>query len=604
MAALWRIRFGGKEIGPYPLRLFQMLRAQGRMPAEAEARREDGTAWVPFDQARDDDAIPVAAKPAMLPPRLPPPLPPPMPRLPPPLPARRQPQTGSVAAGVDAPAGRVIGASDGRFWLPYVTLVVLPLIALAAAIAGAKAGTLQAFDPRPWMLGIALLYLGLALHWSASTWWTWRRTAAFASEPRRILLRAGGVLYGLAALALVFAQQGLVFDLWRFAMRPDKFAGFSVSADAAAHTITIEGPLGFAASARFRQVLAANPLADTLVLNSPGGWIRAARGIAAQLAASPLHTVVVRNECASACTLIFEQVPQRVLEDGAHLGFHAGRNDLRDDLKGADEFKESMTAVLKQRAVPPDIIERINQTPNSGMWWPNERELFNGHLIDAVRLDRRDLPAQDYYLAIADQAMSTPETGRFYDSLRLFDPKTYDAVHAALAQAAATAQERARTRAITEQLLQPPERRALAHGGDQAQQQRARFIAGTLARLRTTRPDACKAFWYGTAPLPRELLSAAEISEQIDTMSALMRSALLRPGAQDGQKPDGALLARVYSPAVRRYGLLAYNTHAALQAGKLSDDDICAIAVSSYQSIAGLPPAEAGAVMRWLAVAS
>lgn len=597
MAALWRIRFGGREIGPYPLRVFQMLRAEGRMPPDAEARREDGTAWMPFEAARDEPA-PAAAAPSRPPPLPQPPalpqlrpLPPPGIHQPPPLPRR-----GAATGPAEAPAPR-------RFWPAYCAVMLLPLALLAAALTLTTVGSHRTFDPRPWMEALALIYLAVVLHWCASTWWTWRRTAGMSSEPRRVTLRGVSLLYGLMAAGFVFAQQGLVFDIWRFAAQPDKFAGFSISADAQARTITIEGPIGFDLIERFRRVRAEHPEAETLVLDSPGGWIWAARGVAAQLAGTRLRTALVREQCASACTLIFEQAPHRVLERGAHLGFHAGRNDLREGLGDVEEANRQMAELLARRDIPRSVIDRINQTPNAQMWWPSAPELFSDHLIDAVRFERRDLAAPDYYLAEADQVMTAPAMARFYDSLRLLDAPAYEALRATLARAVATNQDGTAIKAAMEKVEQPVEQRALAHGGDLALQQRARFVARLLSRMRPVNPDACRAYWDGSSAFPWQQMNAAEKTDSFDTMAALMRSAAQRNGAQDGRQPERALLLRVYGDALRRYGNAALDTRAAQRAGRLGNDDVCVIAISTYSNIAGLPQDQAGAVMRWIALA-
>jgi hypothetical protein len=93
--------------------------------------------------------------------------------------------------------------------------------------------------------------------------------------------------------------------------------------DAPTRTIRLDGEFQAGIARDFIRVLDAAPDAETVELQSPGGWVGEAVRIAEQIERRELATRVT-SQCSSACTLAFAGGVHRTLAPGGALGFHAG----------------------------------------------------------------------------------------------------------------------------------------------------------------------------------------------------------------------------------------------------------------------------------------
>jgi hypothetical protein len=153
---------------------------------------------------------------------------------------------------------------------------------------------------------------------------------------------------------------------------------------------------------------------------------------------------------------------------------------------------------------------------------------------------------------------------------------------------------------ITQKIVAPAERKAFAHGGDAAQLRRARFVTALLQRLRQSYPAGCGVVWNGGDWTADMQLTPTEETEFLATVSDLMRSAAARPTAGDGRQPDPLMLQVVYGPALHSYGNVVLDTRTALRSGRISDREVCDIAVTTFSKVAMLAPAGAGEFLRWI----
>src|SRR6202007_34686 len=68
------------------------------------------------------------------------------------------------------------------------------------------------------------------------------------------------------------------------------------------------------------------------------------------------------------------------------------------------------------------FVDRAISTPPNTLWRPGVGELFDNHLINSVRLDGRDLPADEYFLAVVDKSFEAPDFAALARGLREFAP--------------------------------------------------------------------------------------------------------------------------------------------------------------------------------------
>jgi len=153
----------------------------------------------------------------------------------------------------------------------------------------------------------------------------------------------------------------------------------------------------------FGELLMNHPDVDTVIVSGAGGSTLAAYDIANKIAAFRLNTIA-RNNCSSACTIIFLGGARRELERGARLGFHRtsrGTSDMRDfytrnkdDAGWVDEFafaqdvfEEGQISAREfidfatQRGVHLGFALRVISYGPSDMWYPTPKEMVAAGLI-------------------------------------------------------------------------------------------------------------------------------------------------------------------------------------------------------------------------------
>ncbi len=91
--------------------------------------------------------------------------------------------------------------------------------------------------------------------------------------------------------------------------------------------LSFDGSIELGSTKRMAEFLDAHSPIKTLIINSNGGNVYEARGIARLIKQNDINTVVVKN-CNSACLTIFIAGSSRSISPGARLGFHQYRLDV------------------------------------------------------------------------------------------------------------------------------------------------------------------------------------------------------------------------------------------------------------------------------------
>jgi hypothetical protein len=147
----------------------------------------------------------------------------------------------------------------------------------------------------------------------------------------------------------------------------------------------------------FGDLLMNNPNVDTVIISGSGGNMYASYEMARKLSQFDL-TVFARNDCESACSLVFLGGKIRKLEKGARLGFHRSATSaqnhkenyaaLKESLGWADEFAYARWAYedgqivarkyieyLMQRGIKAEFALRVMAYSTQDMWYPTENEM-------------------------------------------------------------------------------------------------------------------------------------------------------------------------------------------------------------------------------------
>jgi len=136
---------------------------------------------------------------------------------------------------------------------------------------------------------------------------------------------------------------------------------------------------------RVRDLLVEHPGIDTVVLESDGGNVYEARGLARLFQENGIRTHVdVR--CASACAVAFIGGQRRTLASEAKIGLHAYRMDSVQSIIVTDaQIEQGRDRSLFAKAgVAPWFVERMFDTPADGMWWPTSGQLLSAGVAHEI----------------------------------------------------------------------------------------------------------------------------------------------------------------------------------------------------------------------------
>lgn len=173
--------------------------------------------------------------------------------------------------------------------------------------------------------------------------------------------------------------------------------------------VLIDGAAGPASIERsdvnlFGDLVMTYPEIDTVIVAGAGGSTTAAYDIAHKIREYGMSTVA-RNNCASACAIIFLGGAKRTLEKGARLGFHRSDRSAKDhrefyeenkeDAGWEDEFafanlvyqhgqisaREFIAFTLQSGVSVEFALAALSFAPED-VWYPTTYELRTAHVIE------------------------------------------------------------------------------------------------------------------------------------------------------------------------------------------------------------------------------
>ncbi len=154
--------------------------------------------------------------------------------------------------------------------------------------------------------------------------------------------------------------------------------------------LLLRGSIELGVTRRVEALLSENGAITGIVLESDGGNVYAARGLARVMRERALSSHVERT-CASACTIAFIGGRPRSMTDTARLGFHQYRLEDERGGIGTDPGKEQARdqALYAVAGVDPGFVSRLFEQAPDGMWWPSADELVAAGVVDTVSVTRR-----------------------------------------------------------------------------------------------------------------------------------------------------------------------------------------------------------------------
>lgn len=190
--------------------------------------------------------------------------------------------------------------------------------------------------------------------------------------------------------------------------------------------IELQGGFEFGTAAQLSQVLSDNPQVQVIHLNSIGGRLVEANKLATIVKNKNLVTFT-KVQCLSACPIVFLAGKEKLLGEGAKLGFHSASfgGVSGSELK---ELNNELLTQLEQANVAPWFVQKVSKVSADDMWTPTEEELIKARVIDKI------VDSQDYAMSgvtdwqnptTIDQELQKHE---IYKSMNVFDKEGYAAV--------------------------------------------------------------------------------------------------------------------------------------------------------------------------------
>ena len=160
---------------------------------------------------------------------------------------------------------------------------------------------------------------------------------------------------------------------------------YQIERSADGRSIVLAGVIDFGATRRMTELVEGFPGIRLIRLESPGGRVAEARGLARLIERRRLDTVA-EGDCTSVCTLVFVSGQRRHLPPGARLGFHryAMLGPLAVMMRDPARELEKDFDTFRRRAVPESFLDAVRATPHDTMWYPGAAELVRANVVDVL----------------------------------------------------------------------------------------------------------------------------------------------------------------------------------------------------------------------------
>jgi len=276
----------------------------------------------------------------------------------------------------------------------------------------------------------------------ASPWLAWQFVGAFRAAVRHTRSGASVVGVGLGWLGLVLAVAvHLLFaDLHTFPWAREQWS--MLTGDKQTTPMKIEllpngreveltGGLPAGCAREFSEFLAKVPSVTILQVNKGGGRIYEALAIAKVVSTRGM-TTCVSVECESAATLIFLAGHERIVANGAKVGFHSGAMPGLPTVLFPQLNDGSRKAMLTA-GVDPDFVARALSTPSEKMWYPPVEELLGARVATGTTNGERFAMSRLVAREIEKKALTGLLPGMAYiTKLREAAPEVYREMEAGI----------------------------------------------------------------------------------------------------------------------------------------------------------------------------
>ena len=149
--------------------------------------------------------------------------------------------------------------------------------------------------------------------------------------------------------------------------------------------VRLDGSIELGVTELLINILQQYPRTSFLQLNSDGGNIFAARGLAQLIEKQGLKTQVTQT-CNSACTLVYIAGARRTIGPEGRLGFHQYRllAGYPDTFTNPDSEQDKDRLFFFRKGVTQDFLDRIYSSAADSIWYPDQQMLLGAGVVHAV----------------------------------------------------------------------------------------------------------------------------------------------------------------------------------------------------------------------------
>ena len=237
----------------------------------------------------------------------------------------------------------------------------------------------------------ATIYLSeLLIGTLMSAWWgvgVWRASRRWLDGERSLLVGLVFAIGGMTMLLYAFdrvAQRDhhmTLFALTKMVIDVGSKPTITISTNGT--RLLLAGEMGFGTTNLVRSLLKQHPKIKGIELNSPGG--SAAEGFAlAELVRDRSFDTYVREDCASACVLVFAAGTERRLAPTARFGLHRSGVEWRTDEDPRSPIDRAMEQFFRDRGVSDEFIAKTLQTSFHDIWLPVPAEVLSSGLATGI----------------------------------------------------------------------------------------------------------------------------------------------------------------------------------------------------------------------------
>ncbi|MGB0846332.1 MAG: hypothetical protein ACPGSM_06390 [Thiolinea sp.] len=146
--------------------------------------------------------------------------------------------------------------------------------------------------------------------------------------------------------------------------------------------VHLHGELDFTHNTDLAYLLAKHRSIQTVLLESNGGLVFAARALALNIRKHNLNTHVEKH-CNSACPIVFMAGNQRTLGPNGKIGFHQYKLERLQPLqiKSIEAEQEKDRLYYLERGISKQFLERVYQSKHEQIWQPAPLTLLEAGVI-------------------------------------------------------------------------------------------------------------------------------------------------------------------------------------------------------------------------------